>query len=81
MIQEVNNATVEVNACYREDSEYCAVGICLRQMDHCLRKNIQSVTTQLVVSKGLSPCFTCSHCSRSRPGATIYLMQTCGTIR
>ena len=34
MIQVVNNATVEVNAYYREDSEYCAVGICFPQMDH-----------------------------------------------
>ena len=50
MIQEVNNATVEVNAYYREDSEYCAVGICLRQMDHCLRKKytVRNCTTRLL---------------------------------
>ena len=48
MIQVVK---VEGNAYYREDSEYCAVGISLRQMDHCLRKNIQSVTTLFVSSK------------------------------
>ena len=49
MIQEVNNATVEVNACYREDSEYCAVGICLRQMDHLLaqKHTVCNYTTRL----------------------------------